>query len=267
MPQLVRSGVVAGIDAGSTAIKLVFYDGVRRGSWIGAATWNPPEEVQKLLNTACLEWQIQLADIDLLYGTGYGRIGLPFLHKTITEITCHARGASLLMAGVKTVIDIGGQDAKAIRLDAAGHVCDFVMNDKCAAGTGRFLQVMANVLGLNLAEMAAQSLPLDSACKINAMCTVFAETEVIGLINQGHSPHSIMAGIYQSTAKRVGAMSARIDPAAPVFFSGGVASHMTMRKALETELGLPLTVAEEAIFTGAIGAAEFAWTDLVQGKK
>ena len=264
--QIPQSKFVVGIDAGSTAIKLVLYNGVNRGQWLCQAGWNPPEETRKLLAAAMRQWRIQDANIGLIYGTGYGRISLPYLNKAITEITCHARGAAFLHPGARTVIDIGGQDAKAINLDIKGSVSDFVMNDKCAAGTGRFLQVMAHALGLNLAELATQSMSLETACRINAMCTVFAETEVIGLINQGHSPAVIMAGIYQSIAKRVSVMAARINPRAPIVFSGGVAQHATMRGALEAELKSPIHVSDAAIYTGAIGAALLAWEDLTKLK-
>lgn len=265
--QIQQLKFVAGIDAGSTAIKLVLYDGVHMGHWLCQAGWNPSEETHKLLAMAMREWQIQGADIGLIYGTGYGRICLPYLNKAITEITCHACGAAFLHPGARTVIDIGGQDAKAINLDIHGSVSDFVMNDKCAAGTGRFLQVMAHALGLNLAELATQSMSLETACKINAMCTVFAESEVIGLINQGHSPSMIMAGIYQSIAKRVSVMAARINLRAPIVFSGGVAQHATMREALEAELKSPIHVSDAAIYTGAIGAARLAWEDMAKLKK
>lgn len=183
--------VVAGIDAGSTAIKVAFYDGERLACWLRPAGWSPREEARALLAQAAGEWRMELADFGPIVGTGYGRTGLTFTSRSATEITCHARGAAFLQPGASTVIDIGGQDSKVIRVNGAGRVEDFLMNDKCAAGTGRFLQVMAHALGMELAEVNSMSLAGVEACRINSMCTVFAESEVIGLLNQGYSRQEI----------------------------------------------------------------------------
>jgi predicted CoA-substrate-specific enzyme activase len=260
----INPGIVAGIDAGSTAIKLTLYDGTLMENLIEPAGWNPREVAAGLLAKAAGRWDVTADDIARVYGTGYGRVGLGFLTKAVTEITCHARGAAFLAPGVGTVVDIGGQDVKAIRVDGNGRVLDFIMNDKCAAGTGRFLQVMAGALGTELVAMA--SLPGDGeACPINAMCTVFAESEVIGLLNRGTPREAIVAGLYNSIASRVAAMAARITPCPPVVMTGGVAQHNPMRKALENGLKLPVTVPGKAVFAGSIGAALLAWDDLHKG--
>jgi len=259
-----KPGIVAGIDAGSTAIKITLYDGALMEHLIEPAGWNPREVAGEVLAKAANLWDVAVDDIARVYGTGYGRVGLGFLSKAVTEITCHARGAAFLAPGVGTVIDIGGQDVKAIRVDGNGRVLDFIMNDKCAAGTGRFLQVMAGALGMELVAMA--SLPDDGdACPINAMCTVFAESEVIGLLNRGTPRDSIVAGLYKAIASRVAAMAARITPCPPIVLTGGVAQHHPMRKALEYELKLPVTVPGKAVFAGSIGAALLAWDDLQRG--
>jgi predicted CoA-substrate-specific enzyme activase len=164
------------------------------------------------------------------------------------------------MPEARAVVDIGGQDAKAIRVDTQGKVQDFVMNDKCAAGTGRFLQVMANALGLDVADIG--SIEADSAgelCTINSMCTVFAESEVIGLVNRGVSREAIIAALYTSIANRVSVMAAAIQPQPPVAFTGGVAQNQALRRQLEIRLGLPVITSAQAVFAGSIGAALYAW--------
>lgn len=260
-----KAGIVAGIDAGSTAIKVTLYDGALVENSIEPAGWNPREVAAGMLSSAAKQWGVREDEIARVYGTGYGRVGLGFLTKAVTEITCHARGASYLAPGVRTVVDIGGQDVKAIRVDEKGRTLDFIMNDKCAAGTGRFLQVMAGALGMDLARMASLPAGETEACPINAMCTVFAESEVIGLLNRGTRREAIVAGLYKSIASRVAAMAARITPCPPVVLTGGVALHRSMQKALENELKLVVTVPGQAVFAGSIGAALLAWDDLQRG--
>lgn len=257
--------IVAGVDIGSTAVKITLYDGSRMENMIEPAGWNGREVAAGMLAGAAERRGMRADDITMVYGTGYGRVGLAFLTKAVTEITCHARGAAYLAPGVGTVIDIGGQDVKAIRVDADGRVRDFIMNDKCAAGTGRFLQVMAGALGLDQAAMAAMSAGETEACPINAMCTVFAESEVIGLLSRGTPREAIIAGLYRSIASRVAAMVAKVDPVPPVALTGGVSMHRAMCKALEDELKLPVTVPGQAVFAGSIGAALLAWDDLNRG--
>ncbi|MDR3565779.1 MAG: acyl-CoA dehydratase activase [Negativicutes bacterium] len=257
---------VAGIDVGSTAIKITLYDGTRHASWMEAAGWDPRRAAAGLLNTAAASWGLDAGSLVSVYTTGYGRTGLSFSTKALTEITCHARGAAYLYTDVRTVIDIGGQDAKAIRVEAGGKVTDFIMNDKCAAGTGRFLQVMAQALGLDMSEMielgAQESI---EAQPITSMCAVFAESEVIGLLNHGIPRAAIVAGLYKSIAGRIAAMAARISPCAPVLLTGGVSCHSPLRRELERELKMPVIVPGEAVYAGSIGAALSAWEDLQKG--
>ena len=255
--------VVAGVDAGSTAVKVTLYNGVRLQNWVEPTSWNPRQAAADLLRQAAVEWGINVTAIKRVYGTGYGRTNMPFLSKAITEITCHAKGAIYLYDGVQTVIDIGGQDAKAIRVEATGRVSDFIMNDKCAAGTGRFLQVMANALGLDVTEMASIALSAEKEnCQINSMCAVFAESEVIGLLNQGVSRAAIAAALYKSIAARTVAMAARVQPVLPVVLTGGVSQHEPLRLELERELKLSVIVPQDAVYAGSIGAAIYAWEDI-----
>lgn len=255
--------IVAGIDAGSTTVKVTLYDGTRMESSIGLAGWNPRAEATTLLGQAVASWDTDLEGLAYIIGTGYGRVNLPFVSRSMTEITCHAKGATFLYPGVGTVIDIGGQDAKAIRVDKNGKVSDFIMNDKCAAGTGRFMQIMANALGLDVVDMAQMELlPGEEACTINSMCTVFAESEVIGLLNQGYSCQVIMAGIYQSIASRIATMAATVSPESPVVFTGGVSQNIWLCTALEKKLNMPVIVPDRAVFAGAIGAALYAWDEI-----
>ena len=255
--------IVAGIDAGSTTIKVTLYDGTRMESWLGLAGWNPQAEATALLAQAVRNWGTTVESIDYIIGTGYGRVNLSFVTKNMTEITCHGKGAAFLYPGVRTVIDVGGQDAKAIRVVDNGKVVDFIMNDKCAAGTGRFMQVMAHALGLDVASMARiELLPGEEVCTINSMCTVFAESEVIGLLNQGCSRQAIMAGIYQSIASRIGTMAATVGLEAPIIFTGGVSQNTMLCKELENKLQKSVIVPKQAIFAGSIGAALYAWNEV-----
>ncbi|WP_170294217.1 acyl-CoA dehydratase activase [Heliomicrobium undosum] len=252
--------VVAGIDAGSTAVKLVLHDENRFGFWQRPSGWSPGETARELLQEALTAWGRTKEELAYICGTGYGRVNLPFLDSAVTEIACHARGAVHLRPGVRLVIDIGGQDAKGILVSSTGRVIDFVMNDKCAAGTGRFLAVMAHALGMEVADMGA-CIPGSVEAQpqpINAMCTVFAESEVIGLLNQGIDRRAIIAGLHQSVARRVSAMVARLGAPGPVLFTGGVARNAGVRAALEKALGCPVEVKEQSPFAGAIGAALIA---------
>ncbi len=251
--------IVAGVDVGSTTVKVTVYNGVAMEHRMVLAGWNPREEAQGLLAKVAKEWQLEMSDFAAVVGTGYGRENLPFLSRTLTEITCHARGAEYLAPGVATVIDIGGQDAKAIRV-AEGKVQDFVMNDKCAAGTGRFVQVMANALGFDVAAAAKLELRAgESACQISSMCTVFAESEAVGLLHRGHAPRLIMAGIYEAIAGRIVSMADKITPEGPLVFTGGVARNTAFAGMLEQRFGLPLVVPKNALYAGSIGAALYAW--------
>ncbi len=189
--------------------------------------------------------------------TGYGRHAMT-ADAAVTEITCHARGAAELVPGAATVIDVGGQDCKGIALGPGGRVLDFVMNDKCAAGTGRFLEVMARALEVPLDEFGPLSLSAGRAAEISNTCTVFAESEVISQLAARRPKEEIIAGIHEAMARRVASMARRVDIRQPVVMTGGAARNVGLVRAVEQELGCRVTVPELAQFAGALGAALLA---------
>jgi predicted CoA-substrate-specific enzyme activase len=189
--------------------------------------------------------------------TGYGRNSVDFADKAVTEIICHATGAYFLNPNVRSVVDIGGQDSKVIVLDGHGKVKDFAMNDKCAAGTGRFLEVMARALEVDLDLFGEASLKADNPSRISSLCTVFAESEVISLIAKGEKRENIIAGIHESVASRVAALANRVGVKQPIMMTGGVAKNIGIAKALEAKLG-PMEIFASAQVNGAIGAAVIA---------
>jgi len=190
--------------------------------------------------------------------TGYGRNSVRVADRAVTEITCHAAGAVFLRPGVRTVIDIGGQDSKIIVLEENGRVKDFAMNDKCAAGTGRFLEVMARALEVDLDQFGAFAANAERPAAISSLCTVFAESEVISLIAKGEIRENIIAGIHDAVSARVMAMAGRLDLREPMMMTGGVAKNSGVVRALERRSGLAIEVSPLAQVTGAIGAALIA---------
>jgi len=203
---------------------------------------------------------IESSQVDRIIATGYGRNSVSFADKAVTEITCHAAGAHYLNPDIRSIIDIGGQDSKAIVINENGKVIDFAMNDKCAAGTGRFLEVMARALEVNLDEFGNMSLKADNAASISSLCTVFAESEVISLISKGENRQNIIAGIHESIASRVVAMGNRIGLRDPVMMTGGVAKNIGVVRALEKKINTSISVSKNAQVTGAIGAGLIART-------
>ena len=197
---------------------------------------------------------LRFDDLAYIVATGYGRINVPFADKQITEITCHARGLQSLLPTVRTVIDIGGQDSKGIKIKA-GKVTDFVMNDKCAAGTGRFLEVIADALGVPLEDLGERSLAAQKAIAISNTCTVFAEHEVISQLANGASVNDLIAGIHEAVATRIYAMVKKLKVEQDVAVTGGGAKNIGLVKALEGKFGFPLLVPPEPLITGALGAA------------
>ncbi|MDP8254171.1 MAG: acyl-CoA dehydratase activase [Candidatus Alcyoniella australis] len=250
----------AGIDIGSLTTKCTLIDPEGRiVAWdLRPTAPNASKAAQGTLTAVCAAAKIEQGDLSLLVSTGYGRNRLPFEAKSITEITCHAKGAARLVSGARTVIDIGGQDSKAIRIDELGKVGDFVMNDKCAAGTGRFLEVMARTLEVDLDQVGPLALEARSRIAVSSMCTVFAESEVVGLIANGHPTPDILAGICRSVADRVAAMAARIGVTPAVVMTGGVARNAGVVLALSEKLGHEVTPAPHAQLAGAYGAALFS---------
>jgi predicted CoA-substrate-specific enzyme activase len=190
--------------------------------------------------------------------TGYGRKQVVFAQQSITEITCHCVGVHRLHPEIRTIIDVGGQDSKVIRVGPNGRPADFELNDKCSAGTGRFLEVMARVMEVSLNELAQMALQSQSPSTISSTCTVFAESEVIGRIGAGDTPADIAAGVHTSMAAKIAALSRRVGITAPVCITGGVALNPAFRVFLGQHLGTELLVPDQPQFTGALGAALLA---------
>ena len=197
-------------------------------------------------------------DLTATVTTGYGRSVITAGDKSVTEITCHAKGAHFLNPQVRTVIDIGGQDSKVIRMDESGGVVNFVMNDKCAAGTGRFLEMMARTLELSLEEISKIGLDWKEDITISSMCTVFADSEVVSLVAQNKALPDIVHGLNNSVAARAAALFRRVKGEAVCMMTGGVSHNQGVVKAIEENLGLPLFIHEDAQLCGALGAALFA---------
>lgn len=260
-----ESGVyyVAGIDSGSTSTDVVILDqnGKIKSTMIIPTGGGAMMSAEKSLDLAVEKAGIQKEDIVRIVTTGYGRAYIDSGDDSITEITCHAKGANYLNPNVRTVIDIGGQDIKAISIDEQGAVKNFLMNDKCAAGTGRFLEMMAKTLGLSLEEMSTKGLEWKENIVISSMCTVFAESEVVSLVAQNKDVADIIHGLNVSVASKVGALAARLGKKNPgeYMMTGGVAKNQGIIQALEDKLGAKLYICDESQLCGALGAAIFAY--------
>jgi predicted CoA-substrate-specific enzyme activase len=252
--------ITAGIDAGSRSTKVVVWDvGERRvlGRGIVDQGINQEKIAGELLDETCRQAGVERAAVSAIVATGYGRNAVSFAQTTITEITCHARGVHELEPEARTVVEIGGQDSKCITLDERGRVRDFGMNDRCAAGSGRFLEVVAARLSIDLPSLSELGRASANPAIISSMCVVFAETEIIGLMAQGVAPADIAAGVQIAIATRVTALAGRLVTQ-PVCFTGGVALQPGMARALEKALGCPLRIAPLPQYTGALGAAILA---------
>jgi predicted CoA-substrate-specific enzyme activase len=261
--------LVAGVDVGAaTAKAVVMSDGkvvaqavIPTGDRIVVAA----EKVTRLALEKAGMWtdSFDFGDgFDYVVSTGYGRHGVPFANKAVTEIICHAQGAHFLLPATRTIIDIGGQDSKAIGLDEKGNVINFVMNDKCAAGTGRFLEVMAQVLGVTIEELGPIALTSKNPCQISSTCTIFAESEMVSLRAEGKSREDLIAGIVRAVSSRVAVMGKTVGFKRDVVFTGGVAKNIGVKKALEEEIKMEIVVPEEPQTMGALGAALLAKAEL-----
>jgi len=252
--------ICVGIDAGSRAIKIIFMDADSRTVTAKGVMDQGVEQnrlATELFERLLKDSDTDREDISRIVATGYGRNIVSIADTTVTEITCHAVGVRHHMPEVMTVIDIGGQDSKIIRLDRNGKIRDFAMNDRCAAGTGRFLEVVAERLNVefeSLGELAAKS---RNPAAISSMCVVFADTEIIGLLAGGKAGEDIIAGVQAAIAARIVAMAGRnVD--LPVVFTGGVAMVPGMDAALQSAIGQQVTISADPQMTGAMGAAILA---------
>jgi len=252
--------IYAGIDAGSRAVKIVLYDSDAKSvidNAIADQTVNQEKEALKLYNSLLEKNGLSGDDVSYIIATGYGRDNLSIADDTITEITCHAKGVKFLNPDARTIIEIGGQDSKLIKLDENGSVKDFSMNDRCAAGTGRFLEVVAERLEVPLDQLGAYAERSESPAPISSMCVVFAETEIIGLLSIGTPPEDIIAGVQNSIAQRLLSMSGK-NLLPQIVFTGGVALVSGMDKTLLNTLQKEVSISSLPQFTGALGAALIA---------
>ena len=244
----------AGIDIGSTMTKVIILNDDIIAQVIGPTGPEHRHLANKVMEEALHQAGIDFKDVSYVVATGYGRINVPFADKQITEISCHARGVLHLFPSAVTVIDIGGQDAKGIKI-LNNKVSDFVMNDKCAAGTGRFLEVIAETLGVDIKEMGPLSLKAKTKVKISSICTIFAEQEVISYLSEGVPVVDIIAGLHDAISGRAFRMAQKLKVEGDVVFTGGVAKNIGMVKAIEGHLGRSVFVCREPLITGALGAA------------
>lgn len=250
----------AGIDSGSTSTNVVVIDAqknivahavVRTGARAENGAKKAFEEIEE-------KFGISTSDIRKIVATGYGRNTVGFADSSKTEITCHAKGANFINPDVRTVIDIGGQDSKVISVDGKGGVTNFVMNDKCAAGTGRFLEAMARTLEISVEELSRKGAQWNEELTISSMCTVFAESEVISLIAQNKSSDDIVHALNKAVASKTNSLAARTDKKGQFMMTGGVARNIGVVKAIEQMIGEKLFISDEPELCGALGAALFA---------
>jgi predicted CoA-substrate-specific enzyme activase len=254
--------IVAGIDVGSLATKAVLYDTESQGRILAYNIVRSGGAFRKAMDGAMDELlrsaDLQMQDVRYTVSTGYGREIVNFSGSRVTEITCHARGAKYLFPEVHTVIDIGGQDSKVIGIDDRGGVANFVMNDKCAAGTGRFLEVMASALEVEIGQLGALSAQSKQQVKVSSMCTVFAESEVISLLSKECNKADIAAAIHDAIARRISGMVNQVGLKEKVVMVGGVAKNNGVVRSLERMLGTTFLIPQEPQINGALGAALIA---------
>jgi (R)-2-hydroxyacyl-CoA dehydratese activating ATPase len=245
----------AGIDVGSTMTKAVILGERIIASIIGPTGPEQRRLANKVMGEALGRAGLPIQAITYIVATGYGRINVPFADRQFTEIACHTKGVAHLFPEARMIIDIGGQDVKAINVDATGKVTDFVMNDKCAAGSGRFIEVIADTLGVPLDEVGEVSLQSQKPSKISNICTIWAQQEVTASLAQGIPIPDLLAGVHQSLADRIVRMVHRLRVEEAVIVTGGGARNKGLLKALSEQLGHVVLVPEEPLITGALGAA------------
>lgn len=249
--------ITIGIDIGSTASKAVLLNGTKELYEIMPTGWSPKETGKAIVSRLLEKGHLRRDQVSKIVATGYGRDLISIAHKAVTEITCHGRGAAFLVEDADMVIDIGGQDSKVIKIHRSGRVIDFIMNDKCAAGTGRFLEVTAISLGLDVSELE-QYHDRKNMVSINSMCTVFAETEVISLLAGGIGKEKIVAGLHSSVAGRVANMAKKLGVGSKIVFTGGVSLNGAVREMLKLHLEADVLTPALSQYAGAMGAALIA---------
>lgn len=256
--------IVAGVDVGSVTAKTVLLDGDERivAAHVVDQGFVNEECAQRCFREALELAGLKRADVALIVTTGYGRELVKFGDVTITEISCHADGAAFMLPGVRTIVDIGGQDSKVIALDENGVVFNFRMNDKCAAGTGRFLDAMANALRLSLDELGPLAIRSERPAQVSGICAVFAESEVVSLMAQGIPKMDVIAGMHLAICRRTAGMVRGVGLRERVAMTGGVAKNVGVVRMLERELGTTIVLPDNPQVIGALGAARYALREL-----
>lgn len=252
--------ITAGIDSGSTSTNVVIINDKKEILSFSIVRTGAKSMVsaEKAFDEALTKAGLEAEDINFMVSTGYGRVSIPFANLNVTEITCHGKGAYFINKDIRTIIDIGGQDSKIIRLDGSGNVIDFTMNDKCAAGTGRFLEMMARTLEIPLSSMGPESEGWKEEIAITSICTVFAESEVVSLIAQNKNKSDIIHGLNNSIAGKIMGMLDRVGRKPGYMMSGGVAKNIGVVRTIEEKLGEKICIYEEPEIVGALGAALIA---------
>jgi (R)-2-hydroxyacyl-CoA dehydratese activating ATPase len=258
----------AGVDVGSTQTKAVVINEDREivaRALIDTGA-NVVRAAENAFKTAIEGQNILEEEVEWVIGTGYGRYRVTFGNDQVTEISCHGRGASHIFPGTRTVVDMGGQDTKAIRVAESGEIDDFCMNDKCAAGTGRFLGAAASALEIPLPELGGTALTSEKGVRISTTCTVFAESEVLAWLGKGKRVQDILWGVHESIAKRTMGLLRRVGINDEITFTGGVSKNVAMIKALEDAIGHKLNVSDDCHYMGALGAALFAMDHILSSR-
>ena len=262
--------IVAGCDIGSlTAKAVIMENGKVLADAVMRAKTRPAESATEVMQLALDKAKLTKEDIGYLVGTGYGREQIPLVDQVESEISCHAKGAWQIMPSVRMIIDIGGQDAKATRMDDNGNVARYIYNDKCASGTGRFLEVMAEALEVPLEELGALGAKSTEKLSISNQCVIFAETEVVSLVNEGKETADILNALHHSLAKRVASLARSIEVKTDVVMTGGVAKNSGVFNALSDALGIELKALNgvDPQLIGALGAALYADEKVREMKK
>jgi predicted CoA-substrate-specific enzyme activase len=249
----------AGVDVGSLSADTVIMDNGEIVAYSVLPTGgDSTQAAYKAMEVALNQAALKLEDIVYTVATGYGRVNVPFAKENITEISCHARGAHWLIPSTRTILDMGGQDCKAIRCDGKGHVVDFAMNEKCAAGTGRYLEIIAEVLEMRLEEIGPRSLEAKEEVGISSACAVFARSEVLSLVRKGVPKDDVLGGVHQAIVHRVHALIMRVGIEKDFMITGGIAKNIGVVRRLEKRMGLDAKIPGEPQIVGALGAALFA---------
>ena len=259
----------AGVDVGSTQTKAIIVD--ESGAIVARALTDTGaylvRAAERAYEAALSEAKLRRDQVGQIIGTGYGRFKVSFGDTQVTEISCHAKGAWALIPATRTVIDIGGQDTKAIKVSDRGEVLDFAMNDKCAAGSGRFLTNSAEAVGLQVSEMGERSMTAKSPVRLSTVCTIFVESDILTYLAQGKRVDDILAGVHGSIASRTVALVRRVGAESEVTFTGGVSRNIGIVKAVEEKLSMPVNVSPDSHYTGALGAAIFAMERILAGQE